>query len=190
MANSFPREGNIVYVKGDQLGSDELASVRVSFGRMLVPVIEEGNTESFEPLGAIKVSGLRAFADCANGQIEYEVRSGLSRASFWLGPVTEQLQSGPPQIPFQIRGACNCITEILFEGVINLNNWGQQGLIVQVSGLLVDEFSFWARITAEQGAVPLKIEVQCLADRTSGCAVLDGDGNPVIEVIHGMMVPF
>jgi len=172
VARQFDTEENVIRIPYDPLDPSGVRGIRVPLQRCQILVGEQD--EDYFPIAAVTLKG-RTRKD---GLYYFEDSCGLARVSFWLTDLTKQTQ-GLPIVDFQIRGSVSCIAEVFFTGTIQPNDWEQQGLIVQVSGPLVTQWEFWAKVRPPNDV--LTVALQAMVDRTGNSGV--------VSVIKGALVP-
>lgn len=119
---------------------------------------------------------------------------GIDRISWWLLSVeyvNDSLGSNaaPPDFDYEVRAAFGRRAERVATGTSALLAYGNNGLLLQVSGLLCTEWEIWARINPFQLGVTvgtqIKIRLGAVVDRNSGSLINPADGLGIIGVLKG-----
>ncbi len=98
-----------------------------------------------EPLGIENVG-----APC--GTCQFSVDTCTSRCSIWVNryfqpEIGAALPDPPPEIHFMVRQALYCIPVVRYVGRYTPTSFDEaRGLLVQISGLVGDQWELWARI--------------------------------------------
>ena len=165
-----------------------LPSWRVIFGREMVPVFVEGQSEGaaddegYFPVNAVYLEA-RPCQIAACPDVKSFLDDGLARCSVFLNQAFIVPPDGEKQLPqeldFKIRGAGAGLGTTLVRGTINLLDAkdvlkdplgppSQRGLIAAVSGILFNQFELWARVQDTGNGQPVQVRVMMIVDRLGG----------------------
>lgn len=130
--------------------------------------------------GGTPTGGCGRFAIC--GALPMGV-DAMDRISWWLndvGYVNDPLGSmaAPPDFDYEIRAALGRRAERVADGTSALTAYGNNGLFIQVSGILCTEFEIWARINPFQIGITVGTQITvrfgAVVDRNSGSLLNSG----------------
>lgn len=113
----------------------------------------------------------------------------VDRFALYLTQMEPGENASPP--PWNLRigaGLCGAL-EVIYSGTVTPNTFDQTGLLVQISGLLAQEFAIWADITAP-AALPFTAWTMALLD-FSGAPCKPGDNLPLasLNITRGSLIP-
>lgn len=97
----------------------------------------------------------------------------FDRVTWWLVELnfrgTGAPPATPPQIDFEIRPTSAGVSDMGLSGLSNFATYEDQGELAQVSGVLCNQWEFWARIVSSNPiGTKLEIQLAAAADRTGG----------------------
>lgn len=154
--------------------------------------------QEYQPISAVSVYDCRIDSntpDCGRFRIPgalYMGVDGIDRVSWWLGNVVYENDplgstAQPPDFDYEIRAALGRHAERVATGTSALTAYGNNGLLIQVSGLLSTEFEVWARINPFQLGITvgtqIRIRLGAVVDRNSGSLLNPVDGIAPVGVI-------
>jgi hypothetical protein len=107
----------------------------------------------------------------------------LDRVTWWLVGLnfrgTGEPPATPPPIRFEIRPSSAGVSDVALVGLSSFATYEDQGELAQVSGVLCNQWEFWARISSSE-PIGTKLEIQV-------AAAADGRGGGVFDTHYGLL---
>ena len=144
--------GGVAAACGGPPSIEGLQSLRIVLPTVTIPVDTE-----LRPMVAFYLCSqpvlLTSSAGCQN--YAYYVNDATSRARWAVMLLEDNGEADPPEIHFEIRTATGCRAEVAFDGIYDPPSFvAAHGLLVQVSGLLAQEWQLWARVVPDLARDP------------------------------------
>ena len=216
MLFTFPQGDTRRIQLPDPLGPEEVGSWRTSCPRQTIRLQALNDDTSatdalgFYPIQAVYLGCKTRRPTSCNGYPSFQ-NDGLARCAVWLNVVAVAKDPSNPQaiiptggqdIGFVIKVSSNCVPEPLLSGVIHLPAQTRpgdpipvMGLIGMVSGVLGNQFEFWAKVLRNEEpqnpAVPVEVSLQLdvdrLGDRMGALLGTVAGGSPsgILPIVNG-----
>jgi hypothetical protein len=158
----FPQVGSIL-IRVPSGPDNTLHSYRFAAKERTVPVLTPDDDRpnlNWHPIVGARVEG---DAMRASNESDLFVDAELTRCAIWLTRFNAS-DGSLPDVHWQLRAASNCTSEVISQGIIQLEDEEQVGLIVHASGWLCNQFEFWCRIVS--GSVTADLGIDVLVSRS------------------------
>lgn len=161
--NSFPTEGpnrivlpSLLGTGGVRIESWQVTPERIEFAPAPVAVPTD---DDYKPIFACvtQPTGVQT------GGSQVSMDTAISRISIYFDEISVVANATVPQVLVQVRGAVRCIPELLFTGTLDAKTKTARGLVVQVSGWMVEQFELWA--LCANGTTTCSMRFHVLIDR-------------------------
>jgi hypothetical protein len=186
--NVFPCNGpQRIYLPPPPVGGtfDSVPCYRIVFPRQKVPILNDNippedqgaDDQGYFPINAMFVAAVPCRPALCEDACLF-LNEGLARWSIYLNKVIPTSTTTFPAqltIDFEFKIACAAINDPIFTATVVVtsakgpNNIDKiQGRIATLSGPLGTQVEAWARVRAGDGAQPVYIRLQIIADRLGG----------------------
>lgn len=190
----FPREGDLLK-KLPPFPGEGLQVRRVPFSNIVIPLEQDipiENGDSFAPLAAVEIDpnlGQQTSAILCNDWTYYvndamdRVTVSLSNIALAAMPAGSVVMPTPEQsavqVEFQIRGTiASGAGALRWQGTWSSNGFQAANTFIgKTSGILVNRWELWGKVTGGQTEAPLRVTLQMLVDRVGVVGVQGSNQN-------------